>query len=145
MINPEMKTLVFSPCIVKARLTMLVAISSEVLPLFRSFVSWCKITLSGDISSRHPFTWCAIPFAEAPGIDLTETVGFILLFKRQPLTCFRMESLTIRVFFLGKFMDSEFYEGSLCGVVLLSFNIFICCCYSRLRANYYPKFVNLRV
>ena len=36
-----------------------------------------------------------------------------------------MESPTIRVFFLGTFMDFEFFEGSLCGVVLLSFKFFL--------------------
>ena len=62
IVNPEMKTLVFSFCIVKAKLTMSVAIFSEILPLFRSFVSWCKITVSGDTSfymMYHTICWSA--------------------------------------------------------------------------------------
>ena len=45
--------------------------------------------------------------------------------KRQPWTCFKMESPIITVFFLGAFMDFEFFQGSLCGVVLLSFNFLL--------------------
>ena len=97
---------------------MSVAIFSEVLPLFRWFVPWCNITVSGDIFPRNSFTWCVTAFVETPGIDLTQTVDFILLFKQQPSTCFKMESPTIRVFFLGTFMGLEFFKGSLCGVVL---------------------------
>ena len=100
---------------------MSVAIFSEVLPLFRLFFPWCKLTVSSKISSRHPFAWCTIPFVESPGIDLTETLDFILLFKHQPSTCFKIDSPTIRVFFLGTFMDFAFLEGSLCGVILISF------------------------
>ena len=61
---------------------------------------------------------------EAPGINLIGTVDFILLLKCEPSTCFKMESPTIRFSFLGIFTDFEFFEGSLCGFVLLSFNFF---------------------
>ena len=111
IVSPKMKTLVFSICIVKAKLTMSVASFSKVLPILKLSISWCKITVSRDISSRHPFTWCIIPFVEVPGIDLTETLDFILLFKRQPATCFKMESPTKRVFFVGTFMDFELFKG----------------------------------
>ena len=94
---------------------MSVAIFSEVLPLFRSFVLWYKMRVSSDISYRRPFTWCIIPFVEAPGINLTETLDFIPLFKRHPSTCF----------FLGIFMGFELFEGFLCRAVLLSFNFFL--------------------
>ena len=87
--------------------------------------------VSSDISYRRPFTWCIIPFVEAPGINLTETLDFIPLFKRHPSTCF----------FLGIFMGFELFEGFLCRAVLLSFNS-CCCCYSLLLANYHPEFVN---
>ena len=94
---------------------MSVAIFSEVLPLFRSFVLWYKMRVSSDISYRRPFTWCIIPFVEAPVINLTETLDFIPLFKRHPSTCF----------FLGIFMGFELFEGFLCRAVLLSFNFFL--------------------
>ena len=94
---------------------MSVAIFSEVLPLFRSFVLWYKMRVSSDISYRRPFTWCIIPFVEASGINLTETLDFIPLFKRHSSTCF----------FLGIFMGFELFEGFLCRAVLLSFNFFL--------------------
>ena len=78
---------------------MWVAIFSEVLPLFRSFVIWFKTAISNDIFSRHPFTWCATPFVKAPRIDPTETVDFNLLFKRQHVACFKMESPIMRLLF----------------------------------------------
>ena len=62
---------------------------------------------------------------DVPGIDLTETLDFIILFKCQPSTCFKMESPTMRVFFLGTCIDFEFFEGSLCGVVSLSLNFLL--------------------
>ena len=40
-------------------------------------------------------------FVEAARIDLTETVDFILLFKRQYSRYFKMESLNVRLFFSG--------------------------------------------
>ena len=40
-----------------------------------------------------------MPFVVAPGIDLTETVDLILLFRRQPSICLTIESPTIKVFF----------------------------------------------
>ena len=112
--------------------------SSIVCPLIE------KYKVSGDISSGNPFTWCAIPFVEATKIDLTETVDFIPFFKLQHSTWFKMESPSIRVFYLAVFMDFEFFKGYLCGVVLLSLNI-IFSCYLLLLASYHPAFVNLRV
>ena len=59
-------------------------------------------------------------------MDVTKTLDFIPLFKRQPSTRFKMDSPTIRVlFFLGTFMDFELFEGSLCRVVLLSFDFLL--------------------
>ena len=52
-----------------------------------------------------------MPFVVAPGIDLTEAVDLILLFRRQPSMCFTIESPIIKVFF---FMFSLFsFSGGL--------------------------------
>ena len=45
--------------------------------------------------------------------------------QTQPSTCFKMESPTIKLFFLGTFMDFGLFEGCLCRVVLLSFNFLL--------------------
>ena len=78
-----------------------------------------------DISSRYPFTWCSILFVEPLGIDFTKTVDFTLSFKLQPSTCFKMGTRTVRVFFLGTFMDFELFEGSLGGVALFFFVVVV--------------------
>ena len=47
-----------------------------------------------------------MPFVVAPGIDLTETVDLILLFRRQPSICFTIESSTIKLFFFTFYLFS---------------------------------------
>ena len=103
---------------IKAKLTMLEAIFSEVLLLFTSFVPCYTMTVSVIYPLDILLHGVRYYFGEPLGIDLTKTLDFTLSFKRQPSTCFKMGTRTVRVFFLGTFMDFELFEGSLCGVAL---------------------------
>ena len=58
---------------------MPVTIFFEALLLIKSYLPWSRTTVSIDISSIHPFILFTIQFDEAPEINLTETVDFILL------------------------------------------------------------------
>ena len=57
-----------------AEFTISVAVSSEILSLFRSLVLWWTIMGSGEGSWRQPLRWYFMAFEVAAGIDLTEIV-----------------------------------------------------------------------
>ena len=52
------------------------------------------------VSCKHPLTWWITPVVVAPGINFTDTWGFIRLFSLNPSIFLMMESPTIRVSFL---------------------------------------------
>lgn len=92
----------------KAKLTTSIAISFEVLLLFRSFAPWWSIITSGEKSSRQPLRWYLMAFVVALDIDLMGIEDLIRSFKRQPCTCFTTESLSTGAFFLGGLLDFRF-------------------------------------
>ena len=99
MTKPKRKIWSLLALIEAVKFNILSAISSDALLPFNSFAPWCNIIKSWDVSSRQPLTWWIMPFVAALGIDLTETVDLILLFRRQSSLCFTIVSPTIKVFY----------------------------------------------
>ena len=62
-----------------------------------------RVGASAEEPSRQPLRYNFMTFVVTLSIDLTEIVYLIRLFKRQPSTCFTIESPSINIFFLGGF------------------------------------------